>query len=210
MLTIDDISKQTGLKYSFLIKCLNRSEHLKPILKLHVSRGANNSWLFKSGAYAIFGRIKDLKEQGMNLPEIAKNLESDLKHNVKSIQTDHSNVSKPEAKPDKPKAGQGSEPNLLQKIFDLQGKLNQEIKNRLEDQKQSAKAILDLSNDNAGLSTGLKLLTDGKTPEEVQVERAEARKQEKERMKIVADLKNSGFLRFRKRKKLLEKLDELI
>ena len=83
MLTIDDISKQTGLKYSFLIKCLNRSEHLKPILKLHVSRGANNSWLFKSGAYAIFGRIKDLKEQGMNLPEIAKNLESDLKHNVK-------------------------------------------------------------------------------------------------------------------------------
>lgn len=211
MLKINQLSEQTGLKETFIRKCLNR---LNPILEPYLSRGENNSWIFKSSALEIFRRIKELKEDDMTLPEIEKKLKKDLEPGGKSVQTRQSNRVKPVGKPDKPRAGERTDPDLLkdllQKNTELAVKLSQEKDARRQDQQQAADEILKLTKEKERADSGLKLLTDGKPPEQVKAEKTEAQKRVRERIKIVSDLKHTGTIRVFKRKKLLKKLDELI
>lgn len=80
--TIEDIKNRTGLKDAFIRKTLI---NLQDIFKNYSKRGINNSFLFDENAMQIWDRIKQAKEQNLNIEAIRENIVSSL--NNKSDQT---------------------------------------------------------------------------------------------------------------------------
>jgi hypothetical protein len=75
MHTIKDICNHHGLKERFVRRCLSSMED---VFKPHITRGDRLAIILDSNGFVLFDRVKQLKEKGVAIPEIAKALRKDL------------------------------------------------------------------------------------------------------------------------------------
>lgn len=200
MININELSKRTGFSVVFIRKCLDK---LGDILAPYTQRGEFNRILFDSNAIVIFDQIKQFKEDGLAIPEIRRKLERDLSTNtetakstgVKSEQTDE-------------QSGEGGD--MLNRLLQLHQRMNEEKEKRIQERDQAAQVIRELEKQNQHLSLTLKLLPEGKSPEELKAEWEEDQKRRREVAMIVGELKTLGVLQFIKRNRLMKRLEELL
>lgn len=200
MLTIFELSNQTGLKIGFIRKCL---KVLKPILEPYIKRGDNNSLLLDSNGLVIFDQIKQLKEQNLAVPEIKIQLE-------KAIQSQQNPYTQPVKTPAQTiKTGDNFD-NLQNKIYELYEQINTEKEKHLKDITEKNKLIISLEREKNLLESTIKLLPEGKTPEQIKQDYEQEQKRKMEVAMIIGELKNTGFFGFRKRKKLIKNLRDRV
>jgi DNA-binding transcriptional MerR regulator len=71
MIEINDIIKHTGLKKSFIGRCVRE---ISEIFKPFTQKGKNNRNLYDYNVLVIFDKIKQYKENGLSLPAIKKQI----------------------------------------------------------------------------------------------------------------------------------------
>ena len=158
--TIKDIEKKTGLNVSFIRRCLT---HMKEIFDPCTAKGGNNNAImFDDNALVIFDRIKQLKSNdSLTLPEIKQRLTDTLsevnKINEQTLTNETINVIKP------------YEHEFIKELYE---RLLEEKDKSHQTEIKAHKTMID------ALQSKLKLLTDGRDPEEIKRE-AEHRAQEK-------------------------------
>lgn len=192
MLSINELSQKTGLKVSFIRKCLNQ---MKPILSSYLQRGRDNMLLFDSNAVVIFDKIQQLKQQNLTLPEIGKQLKNIQLQTKQSNQTNGSEVLQTASKAQV----NYEDSKLFNKLFEV-----------LKQSEEKSQRILELERINQGLQGTLKLLPEGKTPEQIREKWEQEQKRKQDIVRITTELKNISILSFRKRKRLIKKLEELL
>ncbi len=141
--TLIDVQKRTGLSVPTLRKQL---AVCRAILAPFIKKGSRNKLLFDSNALIIFDKVKQLREEGMSLNQIKKELDIEFNKVINQDSNSKNEMNKQLA------------PEM--KLFvELQEKFNKEIKNANE-------RVLELEKTNSILKEQIKLLTDGKSPEE--------------------------------------------
>jgi len=73
LFTIQYIEKDTGLNVAYIRRCLQKMDK---IFSPHYNRGEYNQIQFTQSGYIIFDQIKQLKEEGLNLVQITKKMET--------------------------------------------------------------------------------------------------------------------------------------
>ena len=63
MLTLNEVSKKTGLSQNFIRLCKTK---LGDIMNPYVYRGDKNRLLFDDSSIMIFDKIRELKDQGLS------------------------------------------------------------------------------------------------------------------------------------------------
>jgi DNA-binding transcriptional MerR regulator len=200
MYSIQELAKRTNLDISFIRKCKNT---FKQILEPHIKRGEKNKLLFTDNALIVFDRIGQMKNSGLSIPEIQKQ----FKHDFKTVQTGVSKDVQTGVQ-----AAQTVDKELLDKIFELQKQLSEEQAKRYSECKERDQKIFELEQLNHHLADTLKLLPEGKTPEQLKQEWHVEQEKKAKALKIVAELKNensSGLLSIfkRKNKQLIDELE---
>jgi hypothetical protein len=196
MININELSERTGLRITFIRKCLNI---LNDVLDPYIQRGDFNKILFDSSGVVIFDKIKQLKDDGLSIPEIRKNLEKTIKSNQ--------NVG---IKVDKTSTQSGDGIDLFDKVLELHQQVVEEKEKRIKDYTEKDIIIKELEKKNQELTSMFKLLPEGKTPEQIKEEWELEQKRKLEVAKVMGELKTIGILRFLKKKKLIKKLEELL
>lgn len=190
--TIKNIEKDTGLKYSFIRKCLNQ---MPDIFAPHYQKGGqDNTIALTHGGVLIFRRINELKGQGISLPFIhqkliEEGLSKGSNQQFKAVQTDSAD-------------SQDGFKWLYTELENERQRLNrerQEHETEIQRRRDAEEAL-------RSIQMEIKLLTGGQTIEDAQKNR-EARKLK--RVQLIAILKNLRFWNTRKRKKLLAELEAL-
>ncbi|MGD9733577.1 MAG: MerR family transcriptional regulator [Desulfamplus sp.] len=200
MYSIKELSKLTNLDISFIRKCKNT---FKQIIEPHIQRGEKNKLIFTDNALVIFDRIAQMKKEGLSISEIQKQ----FKHDFKTVQTGVSKDVQTGVQ-----AAQTVDKELLDKIFQLQKQLSEEQAKRYLECKERDQKIFELETLNHHLADTLKLLPEGKTPEQLKQEWHVEQEKKDKALKIVAKLKNEnssglfGIFR-RKNKQLIDELE---
>jgi DNA-binding transcriptional MerR regulator len=197
---LKDVVNHTGLKADYVNKCL---KHLKLIISPHASRGKDNCWIFTSSGVVIFDQIKQLKDRGFTLPEIEKQLLDSI-NQTKNQQIVESKQTKTTI--------YTAETNqeIINLMREHQHEIKEETEKRIRIQTELTETIRGLEKENQSLSGALKLLPEGKTPEQIKEEWELEQKRKLEVAKVMGELKTIGVLRFLKKKKLIKKLEELL
>lgn len=197
--SLEEVLEITGLKIDFARKCLN---HLREYLKPHENRGEFNRLLYNQSGLAIWDKIKQMKEQGLSLPEMKRELEAS-KIPAQSTQPKHA---------EKPSTSDLNE-KYLEKIIDLQNQHSQEMRaERDKSQRlimEQGQEIKDWIIKYQGLDSAIKLLPEGKSPEQIRKEWEAEQGRKVEIASIIAELKTTSFVKFRKKAALYKRLEEL-
>ena len=228
MFTIQDIEKDTGLNVAYIRRCLQKMDK---IFSPHYNRGEYNQIQFTQSGYIIFDQIKQLKEEGLNLVQITKKMETlDPTH----ISNKKSSAKQPESSDQT--QDQTLEPNIINhtsisemRLFD---KLFNEKEARLKERAEFQQFIMSQERQSLQEKTELNhklteyelltnhlkgqllYLTDGHTPEEVK-QQWQQEQLEKQRIAwILKELENLegifSVVNYFKRKKLYKELKELM
>ena len=197
-LTLKDIQKQTGLKDTFIRRCLS---NMKDIFEPHLSRGENNALVFDDNASALFDRIKQLKENdNLTLPEIKKRLGyKPIKPDDKVHHTEYQSVLSPPVKPHETY----TEKELIDKVLEEKERLLQEKDKSYQAQLKAQQMRIE------ELQSRLHLLTDGRRPEDMKREAEEKGRLKKEIFEKLEDLEGKWF-KAKERKELVARLKELM
>ena len=75
MLTLKEISKQTGLSPNFIRLCKTK---LNDILNPYIHRGNKNKLLFDESAVMLFDKIRNLKEEGLYISDIVRGFKQEF------------------------------------------------------------------------------------------------------------------------------------
>lgn len=75
--TLKDIEKRTGLPFNYLARCSSQFADLFFDHQYRTS-SSNNKTLFNENGALVFDRIKQLRSEGLNRPEIRAKLEEEL------------------------------------------------------------------------------------------------------------------------------------
>lgn len=207
--SLRDIQKETGLKYDFLRRIV---KEIPELADAHAVKGLNNALFFDTNGLICFREIGKMKESGYTLPTIKEQLLSSLP-NPKKQTPGHVTEAQP---------NQGTQAdNVLLKLLETAQASEREsykqtlaAKDELIEQQKSAIQVL---------KTGLNLLTDGRTPEEVQRENKEKeqelatlrqtkiRKEEqgREYQRLIQELEQTRWYQKKKRRLILVQLREL-
>jgi len=149
----------------------------------YIKRGTNNSIIFEQDALVIFDQIKQLKETNLSIDLINEKLQ-------KSIQSDTETPAKQDAKPIQTKGQTALEPYVFLEKLEAKHQRILELEQQLH---------------------GIKLLTGGKTEEQLQSEKTEkeqAKLQIAEKLTAIEGLEGRLFM-WNKRKSLLKEVKEL-
>ena len=196
-MNIKELSERIGFNIVYIRKCIDKlGEFILP----HTKRGDFNQLLFDGNAVAIFDRIKQLKEDGLNFPEIRRRLQADLAQNAESGKTPSEEFEQ---------SGVKLNSEFVKTVLDLSYKISEEKEKRIKEHEEAAKTIRQLQEEKQTLAMQLKLLPEGKTPEQLKADWEDEQKRKREVAKIIGEFKNLGILHFRKRKRLLARLEEL-
>ena len=213
MITINELHSKTGLKITFIRKCV---KELNEILEPHIQRGNYNSINFSPNAFVIFDKIKQLKDEGLIITDIKRRLEKELKDD-KSGESKELKVHQTPLNPSKDDKSQAIE-TLGNQILDLQEQLVrekektfQERESKLKELNEHLRKISELEQRNLILQLTLKLLPEGKDPETIKREWEEDQKKQLERKEILEKLEEleGKWFKAKERKELLAKLKEL-
>ena len=191
--TIKDIEKKTGLNISFIRRCLT---HMKEIFDPCTAKGGNNNAImFDDNALVIFDRIKQLKSNNsLTLPEIKQRLSDALLEVNKPSENDAQTLTNETINVIKPRDHEFIK-ELYERLLDEKDKSHQtEIK--------AHKTMID------ALQSKLKLLTDGRDPEEIKREAERLAQEKKEIFSRLEELEGRWF-KSSERKELIKRLREL-
>ena len=75
MLTLNEVSKKTGLSQNFIRLCKNK---LGDILNPYIFRGDKNKLLFDDSSIIIFDKIRKLKDDGLSISEIVSGFKQEF------------------------------------------------------------------------------------------------------------------------------------
>lgn len=90
--TIQDLQNKTGFSMPLLRKIL---ADILPLMTTMYTKGQKNALMFNSNALIVLDKVKQLKDNGLNLPSIRKELEQQINNNknVKIDSNSHLNTS---------------------------------------------------------------------------------------------------------------------
>lgn len=213
MTTIKQLSHQTGLTVSYIRKCL---DYLANVVTPYTHRGTHNAILLDSNGLVIFERVRELKQDGLALPDIKAVLEKEFETGALVV---------PRRGEPTPKTSERQENQVLNELLSMQARLTDEMTARLDDTRHHArelaekdKEISDLERKNEVLSMSLRMLPDGKPPDVIRSEYDEQRRKlsekahrEQEAAHLLAELQQSlGLFQGKKRRELLKQLETLL
>ena len=179
MYTIADIVKITGLKEKFIRNCV---ENLKnDVLKDSIKRGNKNSLLFDSNALTIFDFIKQKYESGYSISTIKQEL---LEGNLGKTESE-TEVNLP------PPDSLVSLVNELKTLNNTVLKAKDEMLEKEREIFVKEKQIIEQSHLITHLKDNLKLITDGRSPEEVREEQIKKELELKRHQEELSNLKES-------------------
>jgi DNA-binding transcriptional MerR regulator len=195
MLTIKDLTSQTGLSENVIRKYIRLfGSFLRPYIK----RGTANKLLFDPNCLVIFQEVKKLKDGGKTAKEIITTLKKNG-HTSKEISYQ---------KLPSGQTGQAEEYNRsLQTLYQ---NLLAEKDKRIRDRDQRDLKMTRLEIQNIKLQESLKLLPGGKSPNRIRNDWDQDKRNAHTASVLVQELKSLSSFRFRKRKKLLGQLTELL
>lgn len=202
MMTIEELEKYIGLKKWYIRKVIRE---LKEELKSYIKHGQKNSLLFNSDAIAIFDRIKHLKEQGYNIKTIQRELNTENQEAPK-IFKDKQNKNTTQAK-----HTQAVEKDSLTHLLLMVEKKDEEVNGKRAELEEAKKQILELEFQNKSIQSKVKLLTDGKTDEEILKERRAKQDIKLRIVEILTEIEGMEGKMFikKRRKELIAELKEL-
>ena len=160
---INAIETRTGLSRSFINKCNRR---LASTLSRFRIKGDRNKLLYNDDGLRMWDVIKQEKEKGSNIPQIQKALEQIIQP---TNQPEQSSIQTRTTETDNQQSDEGEgRPSNTQALIDAMVKINKELRDETRDQYKETQQALQ------GQITVLKqqmlLLTDGRSPKEVQQE----------------------------------------
>ena len=203
MQTLKELAGQTGLTENSIRKYLRLfGSFLKPYIK----RGVANKLLFDPNCVVIFSEVKRLRDEG----KIAREIISSLKTAYSSPNElgFHEPIYQQIRAEQTGQTGQFDAYNRnLQLLYQ---KLLDEKEKRIQERDERDMRIVRLEIQNVKMQEAMKLLPDGKKPAQIRKEWNLARKKAQVAAGIIADIKRLSFFRFLKRKKHLERLQELL
>ena len=195
MLTIKDLAGQADLSENVIRKYISLfGSFLRPYIK----RGKVNKLLFDPNCVVIFKEVKNLKDDGKTAKEIVASLKkSGLSDNEISYQK-------------LPPGQTGQTAKFNSSLQTLYQNLLDEKEKRIRDRDQRDLKITRLEIQNVKLQADLKILPAGKKPLRIRNEWDQNKQKSHKASAIVNELQELSSFRFRKRKKLLANLAELI
>jgi DNA-binding transcriptional MerR regulator len=201
---INDVIKYTGLKDKFIRKCLTM---FKDILEPYVHRGTFNKILIDDSGLVLFDRIRQLKEEGLSIPQIQKRLSKSLeggqsrKTEVSKVRETGRGTGKTIKQITETETYQTFFADLQNKIEQLHTEVKEEKDKRLQDIQLKHETIRELERGLATASTALKLLPEGKSPEQIRADYDNERRRKEKLHKLTEDIKNINTLRWRKKRR---------
>ena len=186
---ISEVVARTGLQEAFVRRVVRE---IPEPFKGEVERGEHNALLFSSTAMVLMDQVAQMKAENLSLPAIAKHLTEtcgtyDNKNQTIDIQGNKVQVS-------------------LEEFIGLKARVAEV---ELEKERQ----VGELRRENETLAVQLRMLTDGRDPETIRLEREKAAQEAQEtaqrRAQIIGELKGLGMLSWIRRKKLLDELATL-
>ena len=134
-----------------------------------IKRGDKNRILFSDSAIVIFDRIKGYKSDGLSISEIGKRLRQSLEKDVATDQTDRSNMVQTTGKTVQDYSNHDMKGILDNLIHNFDRILEEKDKHYRELQEKDFR-ISELEKANQTLLDNLKLLPEGKTPEQIKTD----------------------------------------
>ena len=214
MLTLNEVSKKTGLSQNFIRLCKTK---LGDILNPYIYRGKKNKLLFDESTTMLFDKIRSLKDDGLSLADIVRGFKQEFTAAMLKSNKAKLDLNKTDYLYD------GSEANTTGDILlknMIHGRIQaleadktklelekNEIKQKFSDQD---KRIKELEKTNLEMKTALKSLPYGRTPEEIRSDYDMHQQQKKEKMRLLVELKNAGAFSFFKKRRIINQLMEFI
>lgn len=202
--SLRDIQKHTGLKYDFLRRIV---KEIPELADAYAVKGLNNALMFNTNGLACFREVAQMKEAGYTLPSIRSQVLSALPKQSANLPNQSS----------EPQHNQGTQPgdNVLIRLLEAAHKSERESFHIALSEKE--KMISQQQQTIQALESGLKLLTDGRSPEEV---RQEQQKQAnelfhmkallQEQKTLLAELSSLRWYQGKRKKGLLKRLKSLV
>lgn len=190
--------EHTNLPRKFVERC---NAELAPVLDPFRMRGDNNKWLYNSSGLMVFEEIARLKGNQATLPDIERHLAS---IRIASEATSESSGDAQETSP--------LSPDAIRALQDAHQAVVAAKEESLRLVQDSNRELLDAKErEITTLHQSIRLLTDGRSPEQLQAERREAKERHQTRGRLVAELRSleRGFFNRRKRRELLDQLTKL-
>jgi DNA-binding transcriptional MerR regulator len=214
MLTLNEVSKKTGLSQNFIRLCKTK---LGDILAPYVYRGDKNKLLFDESVIMLFDKIRSLKDDGLSLADIVDGFKQEftaamLKTNKNKLdlnRTDKHNINS-EANTTTDILLKNMIHGRIQALEADKTKLElerNEVVRKFDDQDQRIK---ELEKVNLEMKTSLKSLPYGRTPEEIRNDYEMHQQQKKEKVRLLVELKNTSTFSFFKKRKIINELMEFI
>ena len=214
MLTLNEVSKKTGLSQNFIRLCKTK---LGDILNPYIFRGDKNRLLFDDSVIMIFDKIKKLKDEGLSISDIVHGFKQEFTASLLNANKDKLNLKQTENlyaldEPD------NTIDALLKNMIHGRVQALEADKTKLELEKKEImqklydreKRIKELEKANQEMKTDLKSLPYGRTPEQIRADYASDQQSKKEKMRLLMELKNSGCFSFLKRRRIIKDLIEYI
>jgi len=214
MLTLNEVSKKTGLSQNFIRLCKAK---LGDILTPYIYRGEKNKLLFDESAIMLFDKIRSLKDDGLSLADIVHGFKQEVTIAMLKTNKDKLNLKQTENLYTVNESDTTMDALLknmihgrVQALEADKTKLELEKKEIMQKLYDREKRIKDLERANQEMKTDLKSLPYGRTPEQIRADYASNQQSKKEKMRLLMELKNSGCFSFLKRRRILKDLIEYV
>ena len=214
MLTLNEVSKKTGLSQNFIRLCKTK---LGDILNPYVFRGDKNRLLFDDSALLIFDKIRKLKDDGLSIADIVHGFKQEFATALSAANKNKLNLKQAEnlytANESEPTVDTLLKSMIHGRVQALEAdktKLELEKNEILQKFEDREKRIRELERVNQEMKTDLKSLPYGRTPEQIRGDYDMHQQQKKEKMRLLVELKNAGCFSFLKRSRLIKDLIEIM
>jgi chromosome segregation ATPase len=214
MLTLNEVSKKTGLSQNFIRLCKTK---LGDILNPYVFRGDKNRLLFDNSAILIFDKIRKLKGDGLSISDIVHGFKQEFAAALSKANKNKLNLKQAEnlytANESEPTVDTLLKSMIHGRVQALEADKTKleleknEVKQKLNDRE---KRIKELERSNQEMKTDLKSLPYGRTPEQIRADYETHQQLKKDKMRLLIELKNTGCFSFLKRRKIIKDLIEYI
>jgi hypothetical protein len=214
MLTLNEISKKTGLSQNFLRLCKTK---LGDILNPYIYRGDKNKLLFDENSIMIFEKIRKLKDEGLSLSDIVRGFKHEFTVSLLNTNKDKLNLTQAENLYSIDESNTTAD-TLLKSMIHGRVQALEADKTKLELEKKEImqkffdreKRIKELEKANQEMKIQLGSLPYGRTPEQIRGDYDTHEQLKKEKMRLLVELKNTGCFSFLKRQRIIKNLIEYI
>jgi hypothetical protein len=214
MLTLNEVSKKTGLSQNFLRLCKTK---LGDILNPYIYHGDKNKLLFDDSCIMIFDKIRKLKDDGLSITDIVRGFKQEFTATLLNTNKDKLSLKETDRLYNERESNTFVD-SLLKTMIHGRIQALEADKTKLELEKNELarnlhdgeKRIKELERANLEMKTELKSLPYGRTPQEIRTDYEAHQQLKKEKMRLLMELKNTGCFSFFKRRRIIKELIEYI